>query len=437
VLSGLNLFQTLLNAGLQLDTPGTRDLRWDGGFSNDPFGLTLSDFLQMSFLQYDDKEKYDLENGSWLYNHNLREFNENDPYRMSDEYTFLYGVTTKRIKLSEYSGLFRSFYFDTIDQTAIGATIIDELIFGAETVEPSYNGLYRGDSDGAVPLFSASGKGIVGPSPPDSVYIGDIDHEEYFGSPKNGKFNAILKADKTARETFKALNLDSYLPQEGCKPMVDCKDSEEYCDDGLDNDCNDKIDCDDPACEKDPSCTEKTKVWKLVETKLLNSSYEDIRENTCLGEGSDGEIIYIAGDSINAQWYSFSQYCGNHFDISGTITFESPPATANPGATVTLSTSGTQSGYQDCCNLVLWFNYYTDAGEISVSPEYLQLNLQTLPITEVTYPDDGTTRDGWQGNVSGSATTTFSFPEETVNDFWCSGRGNRGVGYAWHYQIQE
>jgi hypothetical protein len=436
-ITAFNLFQTILNESLQLDTPGTRDLRWDGGTSSDPFRLTLSDFLEMSFLQYLDIEKYDLEKGSWLYNHNLRMFNNTDRFRMSDKYAFLYGATTKRLELKEYSSLFRSFYFKTIDQTAIGATIIDVLIDGAETIEPDYNNLYRGDSDGAVPLFSASGKAIAGPYPPDVVYLGDIDHEEYFGSPQNGLFNAILLADKTARETFKALNLSAYLPQEGCKSKEDCKDSEEYCDDGLDNDCNGETDCDDIACESDPSCTVKSNVWKLVETKLLTSSYEDIRENTCLGEGSTGEIISIAGDSISAQWYSFSKYCGNHFDINGTISFDSPPDTVTPGAAVTLTTSGTQNGYQDCCNLVLWFNYYTDAGKISVSPEYLQLNLQTLPITQVTFPDDGTTRDGWQGNVSGSATTTFTFPDDTVNDFWCSGRGNRGVGYAWHYQIQD
>jgi hypothetical protein len=86
---------------------------------------------------------------------------------------------------------------------------------------------------------------------------------------------------------------------------------------------------------------------------------------------------------------------------------------------------------------VLWFNYYTDAGNISVSPSYVQLNLNTLPITQVTYPDDGTTRDGWQGSVTGQATTTFTFPGDYVTEFWCHGRGNRGVGVAWRYKLQE
>ena len=238
---------------------------------------------------------------------------------------------------------------------------------------------------------------------------------------------------------------DKFQSHENCGTKVDCDDNnramnpgkKEICNDGFDNDCNGDKDCSDTACMSDPSCVQTSKVWKLVETEILTSSYEDIRDETCLGEGSSGEIISLAGDSISAQWYSFSQYCGNHFDINGSISFDSPPETAAPGSQVTLNTSGTLGGYQDCCNLILWFNYYTNAGNMSVSPLYLLLNLKALPITQVSYPDDGTTRDGWQGNVSGSATTTFTFPEAYVNDFWCSGRGNRGVGYAWHYQLQE
>ncbi len=238
---------------------------------------------------------------------------------------------------------------------------------------------------------------------------------------------------------------DKFKSHENCGTKVDCDDNnremnpgkKEICNDGYDNDCNGDKDCSDTACTNDPSCVQTSKVWKLVETEILASSYEDIRDNTCLGEGSTGEVITLAGDSISAQMYSFSQYCGNHFDINGSISFDSPPETAAPGSQVTLNTSGTLSGYQDCCNLILWFNYYTNAGNVSVSPLYLLLNIKTLPITQVSYPDDGTTREGWQGSVSGSVTTTFTFPEAYVNDFWCSGRGNRGVGYAWHYQLQE
>ena len=238
---------------------------------------------------------------------------------------------------------------------------------------------------------------------------------------------------------------DGYFAESECGTEVDCDDDDsavnpgavEICDDGMDNDCDGDRDCNDGDCTDDPFCTQTSQVWRLVETTVLSDGYESTREGICLGEGSDGEIITLSGSSITAHWYSFSQYCGNHFDINGTITFDTPPETVAPGATVTLNTSGIQSGYQDCCSLILWFNYYTDAGEISVSPEYVQLNLQTLPITQVSYPDDGTTRDGWQGTVTDQAATSFTFPEAYENDFWCSGRGNRGVGYAWHYQLQE
>ena len=213
-----HLYQLVLDEKLQLDTPGTRDLRWDGGIGSDPFKLTLSQYLQESPDQLEEVNKFSLENGSWLYNHNLRAFNENDPYKMSDKYAFLYGMTTKRVTIEEYDAFYKIRYFKTPEQTAIGATVIEKLIDEGDTIEPTYGDLLRGDSDGAVPLFSASGKGIVGPYPPEAVYIGDIDHEEYFGSPKDGQFNAIILAQRTAEETFKALgfNTGEYDCQNEC-----------------------------------------------------------------------------------------------------------------------------------------------------------------------------------------------------------------------------
>ena len=227
---------------------------------------------------------------------------------------------------------------------------------------------------------------------------------------------------------------DGYFAESECGTEVDCDDDDsavnpgavEICDDGMDNDCDGDRDCNDGDCTDDPFCTQTSQVWRLVETTVLSDGYESTREGICLGEGSDGEIITLSGSSITAHWYSFSQYCGNHFDINGTITFDTPPETVAPGATVTLNTSGIQSGYQDCCSLILWFNYYTDAGEISVSPEYVQLNLQTLPITQVSYPDDGTTRDGWQGTVTDQAATSFTFPEAYENDFLVLRQGQPG-----------
>ena len=84
-----------------------------------------------------------------------------------------------------------------------------------------------------MPLFSASGKGIVGPYPPEAVYIGDFDHEEYFGSPKDGHFHNILSAQSTAQETFKALGFST--SEYNCEDQTDgCSwptyPNPEYCD---------------------------------------------------------------------------------------------------------------------------------------------------------------------------------------------------------------
>jgi hypothetical protein len=213
------LYQIALNKKLQLDTPGTRDLRWDGGTDSDSFRLTFSQYLEESPEQKTDLDKFDLETGYWLYNRNLRAFNENDQYKMSDKYAFLYGITTKRVNFEEYDSFYKVLFSKKPELIAVGATVIEKLIDDADTIEPTYGDLLRGDSDGAVPLFSASGKGIVGPYPPEAVYIGDLDHEEYFGSPnKNGQFKTVVLAQHTAEETFNALgfNTSEYDCQNEC-----------------------------------------------------------------------------------------------------------------------------------------------------------------------------------------------------------------------------
>ncbi len=194
VILGSDMLEWLLDRKLQLDTPGTRDLRWDNMrplrldeiFSSDTKAIMLWDPLNT---------QYSLVNGSWLYNDNLRIFNESDPYYNTDKYYFLYGTTSKRLPNQK-------------GDTAMGATIMPSLLKDANrTISDGTGERLEGESDGAVPLFSMAGIGIA----TNRYNLGDLDHEEYYSS-------AGERGRKTARATFTAFGLDD--PRCTCSRVV-------------------------------------------------------------------------------------------------------------------------------------------------------------------------------------------------------------------------
>ncbi len=192
LLLGSELMEYIQDWKIQLDTPGTRDLRWDN-FS--PLRLDEIFSADTLTLMIDDLDgiKYNLVNGTWLYNDNLRRFNESDPYRFSEKYTFLYGVTTKRMPFKA--------------ETAMGATLTSFMMKnGNQPVTAVSSGHTAGDSDGAVPLASMAGVGIVNYR---SIYLGDVDHEEYYD-----KRSDVLYGGMVARQTFERLGLST--------PRCDC-----------------------------------------------------------------------------------------------------------------------------------------------------------------------------------------------------------------------
>jgi uncharacterized protein (DUF779 family) len=186
LLMGSDFVQWALDYAAQLDTPGTRDLRWD---NIRPLRLNeiFSDETNALVVEDPNNRIYSLVDGTWLYNNNLRLFNESDPYRLSDKYTFIYGVTEKRAPGDKA-------------QTAIGASIIPILLRdGKSPVGEVTSGHSQGASDGAVPIVSMAGAGIVNFR---SVFVGNIDHEEYYSStPDYG--------DKVAIQTFHSLGLEA------------------------------------------------------------------------------------------------------------------------------------------------------------------------------------------------------------------------------------
>ena len=260
----------------------------------------------------------------------------------------------------------------------------------------------------------------------------------------NGKIDCLDNACKGDTACCNDIDGDGYFAEADCGTEVDCNDKNseihpgatEICDDQKDNDCNSKTDCADTTCKNDMACIPEGNIWRLVETKVLEDTYEVTQENFCL-ESTRGEIMRLSGNSINFHHYQLSKSCSGNWDIQGTISFETPPSYARPGEQVTLSTNGTVTGYQSCCFLGKWFNYYTEAGELTVSPKYIYVDLRTLEETQVYYPYSDYTGSGRKGTVSDQATHTFTFPKSYVSEFWLTGRGNRGIGVSWRYEYQE
>ena len=200
-MTATDLFGQLFEYLAQIDAPGSRDLRWDNGTIENPRLLRLDDFFLPIVDRQDEKDDkvWSLHDGTWLYNENLRLFNRDDPYRLSEKYSFLYGITTKTLERN-------------LGQIAAGATFMPLLMAEGDKPMPDYGGLLEGRSDGAVPLRSMAGVGVC-PSYR-AINVGDIDHEEYFGAPAGDRFLQPDKAEKTARITLERLELAT----ERCAP---------------------------------------------------------------------------------------------------------------------------------------------------------------------------------------------------------------------------
>lgn len=185
LLAGSDFVNQALDYGLQLDTPGTRDLRWDN-FRPLRLDQIFTDETNALVVQDPNNKKYSLVDGTWLYNDNLRVFNATDPYRLADKYTFIYGVTSKRAP-------------ESTAQTAVGATFIPILLRDGDSPAGEVtSGHPQGASDGAVPISSMAGAAIVNFR---SEYIGEMDHEEYFSA-------AGGTGEQVAIRTFARLGLE-------------------------------------------------------------------------------------------------------------------------------------------------------------------------------------------------------------------------------------
>ena len=191
---------------MQVDAPGTRDLRWALSHTTTEYNLALDSLFTLGEGVSGDSaltQHYSLANGPWLYNENLRNLNEMDLYRLSDKLTAFYGITTKRPVVTS-TWYFKPKIVGT--ETAKGAFVMPWLV-----AEPTatYHAHQRGSSDGAVPIVSMAAAGTT------AYYrdLGDVDHEEYFGAPDQpGHFTEHDTAWEVADATISTLGLTECPP---------------------------------------------------------------------------------------------------------------------------------------------------------------------------------------------------------------------------------
>ena len=208
--------KTLLGSVLITDNPGTMDLRWTNGNAGyrselvfDKMGFIYDgDYIHKRFKTEAEADPVvNLRTGSFLYNENLSRLNASDKYSGTDKYIFLYGITAKGVKLEWSGNVFdKGFEAEAVSgqsEIGLGATTLWLLV---ESPKTPYLGVPQGESDGAVPILSMTGHGLGAKT----VFLGECDHEEYFGAPDSpGHFTIAGKASVTARTTLSNLGIGS------------------------------------------------------------------------------------------------------------------------------------------------------------------------------------------------------------------------------------
>jgi hypothetical protein len=167
---------------LAMDTPGNQDLRWTGGSAGIQKFFNFDMFFRENSVEQFEGKEWDLRGGSMFYNDNLRTFNENEKH--SDKLTTLYGTTSKTADVRKEGLIFKAWHFYHSSELGQGAYLI-RLLAGSDELKAS---------DGAVPVYSQTGRGLF--PMPSSISMGDCDHEQFFGA----------MGTETAEKTFEVMN---------------------------------------------------------------------------------------------------------------------------------------------------------------------------------------------------------------------------------------
>lgn len=235
---------------------------------------------------------------------------------------------------------------------------------------------------------------------------------------------------------------DGYFAETGCNTEVDCNDENpdinpgatEICDDKIDNDCNGKIDCSDTACTDDPACTHKGKVWKLVKTIKLGDYLVEKSSVNYNGDPCEVHDSYtVVQNTINYRFYHKGKGCTYHIDITGSIEFTVPPSYAYPNEEISLNLSGSIGGYKSGMMDGVWYSYYKENTWNKLASTLSMSIANCGDPKEVTA--DGVTFQGDECSYTDTDSATYTFPGEYSSSFSIYGRGNRGTGWGWHYEL--
>ena len=174
-------------------TQGVADQRWTSASLGYGEALQLDKIFRWVGGKGGTLEDWNVNSGKRLYNQDIEKLNSSD--KMGDKYTFLYGVTQETIKMQDWSefGVTMGAEFSKLSEIGMGATLAYVLKNPSSKVKVQGNEFDLGDSDGLAPVISMAGIGITD----NSIYIGPVDHEQYF--------NSAIHAPKTADATYEAM----------------------------------------------------------------------------------------------------------------------------------------------------------------------------------------------------------------------------------------
>jgi predicted outer membrane repeat protein len=205
-------------AGIALDAPGIRDLRWDVSKKE---MLRLGELLRENTATLNEFPDSELPYGRMFFSDNLKIFNETEGSEngelLQDKYMFYRGVTPKLASLEIDSW----FFLWQVYRFAKRATSIEK---GAQLNRLVMIDLHK-DSDGAAPLYT---QGAIDVFPGGGIQrriFQDVDHEEFYGSEAPQRDESTKdKGRMIAKETFSDLGLT--WPRSRC-PKLDWVERDE------------------------------------------------------------------------------------------------------------------------------------------------------------------------------------------------------------------